>query len=457
MFALWLKFPFSTLCELSLPSESRDRKSLMSIEVTVQPFQPSGSLPRARTILFTVFGFVLLFLFCSPNFQSGSEFRATPLGSDFLQEWTGGYIWLNHRADLYDAERFVAVQHDPAIVGFGWPHEQYYPMVYPPFYYMLLSPLAKLPYAWALTIWMLAIGGAIAATLCLWARFYPAAQSHWGKCLLATLAFFPLLMCFNTAHKSTFLLLILTGTYLLLYHRKPFASGALFGLIAFKPHLGLVIGIAMLLKRQWNFVAGCAVTVATLLFLSLLAGWDLCQAYFWQCLSMSDYSSTSGYLLTESHNLIGAAGLLFGTDSTFGAIVFWVMAAGLMAIVGFGMKGSIQTDSKRFALQFSMLVIATVLLSPHFYVYDLTILLLPIGLVVFELGKWQGRRTLNWQRQWLLASCLGLFVFTGLSKRVAEVIGVQPTVLLLIVAAVLLATSPNWYDTEEDRSCVTAA
>ena len=419
----------------------------MSIDLSLQRAQgdQSGRASCYKVILASVFGLVALFLLFSPNFQSQQIERLTPLGSDFLQEWTGGYVWLNHRDELYEAKRFVAVQHDTAIIGFQWPAEQFYPMVYPPFYYMLISPLSLLPYQGALVIWMFAIGAAIAVTLWMLTRYHPQAGNHWRKCLAATLVFYPLLMSLNTAHKSAFLLLILTATYLLLYHRRPFAAGLAFGLIAFKPHLGLVIGFAMLAKRQWRFVAGCAATVSALLLLSLIAGWDLCQDYFWQCISMSDYISTSGYQLAESHSLVGATALMFGSDSAMTKVLFRMLAILIVAIVGFGLRGKMDTTSYRFAMQFSLLLVATVLLSPHFYVYDLTIMLLPIGLIALNFSTRKEstdskvKKLSEKSPEFLIGTAILLFVIAGLSASVASSLSFQPTLPILFLMAIGLA------------------
>ena len=394
---------------------------------------PANDLSPGRTIFVACFGIVAALLFCSPNYDFSKVDRLTPLGSDFLQEWTGGYIWASEsRSELYSAEHFQAIQHDASIVGFNWPESQYYPMVYPPFYYLLLSPLAILPYWVAVIIWMSILAAISGSTIWMWCKYYPPAHAHWGKCLFATIAFFPFLMSLNTAHKSVVLLFVLCASYLLLRKKRPFQAGLTFGLIAFKPHLGILIGVAMLLKRQWNFVAGCLASVSLLVGLSFLAGADLCQDYFWQCLSMSDYSNNGGYLFAESHNLVGAIGLTFGPGSLLGKIVCFSLALGIITGITISLRGGIDTSSQKFAFQFSILVLATILLSPHFYIYDLTIVLLPLGLIAFQLaGRFKEWRLLAWL-------CVGLFAISGVSTMIAERIHVQPTILIMLGLIVCL-------------------
>ena len=359
--------------------------------------------------------------------------RATPLGSDFLQEWTGGHILLSEqRSELYNADHFREVQHDQSLLGFSWPESKYYPMVYPPFYYLLVSPLSLLPFKISMLVWQLAMSLFAGLSVFLWCKYFPPAERNWGKCLFATVAFYPLLMCFNTAHKSAFMLCIFTATYLLLFHRRKFAAGLVFGLIAFKPHLAILIPVAMLLKREWRFVAGCCSMVAGLVLLSFAAGTDLCADYLQLCLSMGDYSANGGYQLEMSHSLLSALQLTIDKEaySLFYSSVVGVCLVAIIGLLALSLRGKIDTSSPQFALQFSALVIATVLISPHFYTYDLTILLLPLGLVIFfGQANWTQDQPVS---RVLIGLAVALFVVVGVSAKVAAVIHFQPTIGIML-------------------------
>src|SRR5690606_23431202 len=79
---------------------------------------------------------------------------ATPLGGDFLQEWIGGHLVQSGQMDgLYQVERFDQLQHDERLIGFRWDRAAYLPPVYPPFYYVLVSPLARLDFRKACAAW----------------------------------------------------------------------------------------------------------------------------------------------------------------------------------------------------------------------------------------------------------------------------------------------------------------
>ena len=328
-------------------------------------------------------------------------------------------------------------------------------MAYPPFYYMLLSPLAMIPYAAASIVWLTMLCAVAGFTAYGFSRFYPPAQTHSGKCLIACFAFYPLLMSLNMAHKSVVLLLIFTATYLLLYHRRPFLAGVTFGCIAFKPHLAIVVGLAMLIKRQWRFVGGSMFSLAILLLLSAVAGLDLCRDYFWQCLSLGDYSQTGGYLLTESHNLTGAIALSLG-HSTLATVLGVILSIASVWLLSVTLRGPRDFRSRRFALQFSALILVTVLLSPHFYIYDLAILLLPLALlllVVIE-GKAPELKAKDCDSVALSAkttfsmlrwTCLAMFVGAGLFTVIAERLSVQISLPIMLLLLFLMAQQANRY------------
>lgn len=386
---------------------------------------------------------VCAILFVSPNFQPVDGMRSAPLGSDFLQEWIGGSIIASAESNLlYDSVHSKKLQHDPDLVGFQWPAEKYFPMVYPPYYYSAVSPLSALDYSLAIKVWGLLSAVAFSISGYMLYRFFRPGRRLLGFIWLLALLFVPLLNCFNMGQKSTLLLLILTSSFLLLHHRRPFSAGLVFGLIAIKPHLGIVIGLTMLLKKQWQFAAGAVLMVAILCGSSYLFYPQLFLDYFKVIAGMGDYVQTGGYQLFDSHSLWGTAQLTFSWLPPVGVKVI----AALLSLVVVGllwqvMRGPIETSSIQFAIQFAAMVFATVMLSPHFYTYDLTILLLPLLLIAsaFPPGTWREQpvdRTLGFV-------LIGFFAFAGLFSQIAEMIGIQVSILLMMAVLVLLGLTKS--------------
>jgi hypothetical protein len=413
-------------------------------------------------VLGCVYGF-------SPNFapqESGPE--AMPYGGDFLQEWLGGYMLRNGLTErFYDVEYAKELQFDPDVVGAQLDTDFYLPVVYPPFWYLMVSPLAALPLTAAANLWAgLMIACLLGAVALAWplsrgllaapgrADPPPADTTHsdpapaWRRHLIwalpiATL-YGPTLRSLVSSQKATLALLLLAAAYVLLQRRRPFLAGAVFALLAFKPQLTLVIALAMLCKRQWSFVAGGLAMGGLLLLLSLAVGTGVCRQYVDFSLGTAAYVHTAGYDLSHAHGLYafftallpGAPGAAQGATLAVALVVIALLARLL--------RGPLRPESQHFALQYAGLLVATVLLSPHVYTYDLTVLLLPLGIVLFATRAGAFRATPRATAA-LLAATL-LYPLPLLAPAIEELTRVQltvPAMLGLLAAVAALLSGPT--------------
>jgi len=399
----------------------------------------------------------------SPNFRWQPGPDATPYAGDFVQDWLGAYMVKHGSRDrFYEIAYAQQLQHDTEVLGYDWDEDKYYPLVYPPYYYRLVSPLAWLPYQQAAWVWGLGM------TICLCgvvALFYFHARrvwlgagqrsgySTWLRWIMpASLLFMPVIESLSSNQKGTVCLLILTTTFALLRAEKPFAAGVTFGLLAFKPQLALVIGLAMLWKRQWRFVVGSATTLAALFCLSLSLGTGVCLDYFRFSIGAGDYIQTAGYDLTHSHCLYGFFTLLFVDQelwiAQFATVLFGCVIAGLLIRL---LYGPVRTSSRRFEKQYAGLVVATVLISPHLFTYDLAILLIPIFLIG---GEWLIYRPAGHTE--LMGFSLATYVVPQFSMLVAAHTGVQLSVLLLaglLVALTRIIRTDGWVAATPPQPC----
>jgi len=185
-----------------------------------------------------------------------------PIGDDFINYWSGSFLALHGRAaEIYHWPAYHAFQEQLAGAWIS-PNYNY---SYPPVMLALALPFGLLPYLPALGLWL--IGG--------WYAFYRALRLAMpDKALivaLATPAVFINTYCGqNGVWTAAFL-----GGGLMLLDRRPVLAGVLFGLQAYKPHLALMIPIALLAGRQWRAFVAAGVTVAVLLLASIaLVGID---------------------------------------------------------------------------------------------------------------------------------------------------------------------------------------
>src|SRR5205823_2454071 len=116
------------------------------------------------------------------------------------------------------------------------------------------------PYGWGLAIWLVA---SLAAYLAAIRAILPGSQT------LLLAAAFPGVFV-NIGHgQNGFLTAALLGGALHLIDRRPWLSGALIGLLAYKPQFGVLIPIALLAGGRWRSFGAATATVAALVAVSL--------------------------------------------------------------------------------------------------------------------------------------------------------------------------------------------
>jgi hypothetical protein len=141
--------------------------------------------------------------------------------------------------------------------------------VKPPFYAVLMWPLAQLPFSSAFAIWRVLGMAALGVFLWLWPgdRLAHAAGCAW---------FLPVATSFNVGQDVTLVLAAATGACLLLRSGRTFLAGVLFGLCAIKFHLFLLLPLLILHRRLWRTALGGLSVLAVFLGISFAAygdGW----------------------------------------------------------------------------------------------------------------------------------------------------------------------------------------
>ena len=341
-------------------------------------------------------GLGLAILAWNPNFR-WLEQREVPYGADFLQEWTAGQMLLSGAgAEIYESAEFQARQHDPTRVGFQWPKAQFYPAVYPPPYFLIVSPLALLPYRYAAMVWLFGMLGLYAAAVLALERGIQARHStkkdgaeakgsipwFWFGYLLLPGLFLGLVM----GQKGTLWLFLAAASWNLWQARRPMAAGWMWSLLSLKPTLCIWLPLVMLMHRQWRFGLGVGAGVVCVWG----GAWLFLPPEMWEGFSKvvsgaASYKGQAGYRVAWSCSLmslftaLGCGPESCGPESCGPAVsrTLWLVSfAVIMISLRQRAKESLSNPCKLFQI-----LIATALLSPHFYFYDLVWMALPLRLL----------------------------------------------------------------------------
>jgi hypothetical protein len=285
-----------------------------------------------------------------------------PLGTDFSNVYAAGtFVLEGEAAAPFDPRRQYA--REQAIFGkdtpfFGW-H-------YPPFFLGLAAVLALMPYWLALLVWQ---GATL--TLYVWVIRGVLGKEHakdplW---LLLALAFPAVFINLGHGHNG-FLTAALMAGALLQLERRPWLSGILFGLLAYKPQFGLLIPLVLIAGAHWRAFIAASATVAVLaLAVTFAFGTDVWAAF----LASTNFTRT---VVLEQ----GDTGW-HKIQSVFSIVRMWGggidLAYALQGAVTIAVAGALAwlwRSSSAFPLKAAALLIGTVLATPYVLDYDLMLL-----------------------------------------------------------------------------------
>ena len=324
---------------------------------TVQP-SPFEQLVRAFPVmifcLYVAFGG-----FVASNIHHNLDPRGSPLGYDFSAFYEAAQFAKNgHAVDAYDDGAMIAAERS-SFPG----NTTRLPWNYPPTFQLLLTPLAALPYVAAWVLWSVGLYAAYAVL----ARAIVPPQRLWLMLL------FPGAAINLLVGQNGLLSTVLIGGGVLLLDRRPWIAGVMFGLMAYKPHLAILIPLVLLCGRAWRALAATIISgIAFVALSAAILGTAPWQAFIDKTLnapaifqsSSSDWHSIPSILI-----LARSLGLSGGVS----AALHWIVAAS--AAIG-AMWVWRQTNDAR--LRAAALAAGTLLVSPYLRIYDLAPLILPI-------------------------------------------------------------------------------
>ena len=326
--------------------------------------------------------------------HGGLDPTGKPLGTDFTSFWTASKLALaGTPQSAYD----VGAHHAQQVALFG--HDTgYAAFFYPPIFLLICLPLAALPYLASLAAWLLATG----------ALYWRMARAWLGEAFGAMPIFaFPAVLT-NIGHgQNGFLSAALFGVGALWLDRRPILAGVCLGALAYKPHLGIMIPIALAIAGRWKTFAAAGAAV-----IALAAGsYGVFGLATWQGFLADSTLARS----TLEQGLVGDAKM----QSAFAAVRLWGggvgLAYGVQAAVVVAVTGGLvwlHRRAPRGGGEGPAMIVAALLASPFLLDYDLVILAAPLAWMLRE-GVRKG--FLSWEKTVLVAA----FVLPAVSRMLA--------------------------------------
>jgi hypothetical protein len=340
-----------------------------------------------------------------------------PVGGDFSHYWMAATLaWGGDPTGAYNP----ATLQGALASFFGLPVKCVFS--YPPTFLLFLLPLILLPYLASLAVWQLT---GLTGYLLVLSRIAPHPLALW-----LSLTFPGVYLNFSFGQNGL-LSTALLGGGLVLLDRFPLTAGLLLGLLTYKPHLAVLVPVALLAGGRWRALLSMVATAAGLALASaLVLGYEVWAAA-WRTLSyslqvMETGRSVSGMVL-ERMTTVFAGALLLGANPGLA----WVLQ-GMVMLGGGALVAWIWFRGTSPALGATVLVLGILLFMPYSFVYDLALLALPLA----WLG-WEGH-TKGWlpgEKFLLIIGWGSPFFLTDLTKS----LGVQfaPLILATLLALAL--------------------
>jgi hypothetical protein len=187
-----------------------------------------------------------------------------PTTTDFVSFYAAGELADHGQPALaYDQSAHLAAEEQATAPGI-----KYQFFYYPPIFMLVCAVFSRLPYLVAFVLFE-------AATLipCLFVARRVVGESD-PRVLLVLLGF-PSVFWTMGLGQNAFLTAALFGGATLLIDRRPEVAGLLFGALCYKPHIGLLIPVALVAGGHWRAFAAAAATAVLLALVSAAAfGWD---------------------------------------------------------------------------------------------------------------------------------------------------------------------------------------
>jgi hypothetical protein len=240
------------------------------------------------------------------------------------------------------------------------------------------------------------------------------------------IAFPPFWQLVMNGQVTAIVLVAFTLGWLALERRRTILAGAALGLLAIKPQFGLVLAVVVLWRREWGLLAGAL--ISTLAQLGLVAWW-------FDLTAITDFARNVPGLLAQadileakpwaSHSFRSLTRLL---PSPLGTGAWLLLTIAFTALVVRAWRPDVPVR-----VRFGLLIVVSVLVSPHLIVYDTTVLALPLLFFAGWMETPGRERTARRLRPLMHA------LIVALAIPAAQVISVQPSVILMAALCLVMA------------------
>jgi Glycosyltransferase family 87 len=326
--------------------------------------------------------FIILSLYGIVWWKSVDRIRTARV--DFISFYTVGKMLVAGEGEhLYDIQKQAEVQ-QPLMQGYVFQGGALL-FVHPPFQSLVFLPFGFLPFVVAYCVWVtvMVLLGWLSVSLLLELPHYSGLLAWSSQIHAAAFCFFPVVVSLIQGQDSLMLLFFLTWTFALLKQGKETHAGAVLAFSLFKFHLVLPLYFVFLLKGKWRVLKGSAYSGLFLLALSFaMVGLRGILDYFRLLFEMVTWANKYNFTPSQMRNLRGMLALALGEHSRLLNTASLILTGCVLVSIVMAWRGDWNSQSKKFDLQFSLTLVAGLLIGHYLYSHDQSILVLPFFLLL---------------------------------------------------------------------------
>ncbi len=366
------------------------------------------------------------------------------LGRDFLAFYAGGtFARTGHFEKLYDLDAVARLEQSTArSAGFDL-GTSFGPWWNPPFAAWIFAPLTYLPFQQALAVWwvlsLLFLAGAVAI---LAAMLPPHTDwKTWGLIPLLLLTALPCFQALNHAQNTFLSLLLLSATAWLWRTRRTFLAGAVCGLLAYKPQLGAIVAVLLVLSAGMPAIGGLAATAMALLVATILSMPDALGDYLHRLPAIVHHIQVDQpYRFWDRHVTFNAFWRLLLQGPAAGELAPLPLALTRLCqglVAAFLAAAAWTTGRRRWTQSgadrlIAAAIVSMPLLMPFYFDYDLTLLAVAAVLCAADAMNTTPSR-------WLLGGWITFYIVAEFSTALASATSFCPAVPALMALSLIVS------------------
>jgi arabinofuranan 3-O-arabinosyltransferase len=304
-----------------------------------------------------------------------------PVYHDFTNMFVAGWEALHgHAASVYDPVEHLKAQE--RLMGTERTLFSIWP--YPPPYFLILAPLAALPYLVAFFAFETGTLLGLVVVVHRIVRRTPA---------IALVLASPFTAWNFLMGQSGFLTATLIGSALLLLEHRPVLAGVFIGSLTYKPQFGILFPVALVASREWRAFASAAAT-ATLLAVASAAAFGIGT---WTTLPQAFAAQAGVNLFPDTPSQWAKLQTVYGLISYFNGGVVIAGLAQILVTCGAGVVVWLAWRSNvRYALKAAALSAGVLIATPYAFGYDLAAIAIPVAFLASDqlrVGLLRGEQT----------------------------------------------------------------